>query len=100
MIAGLPIWPLLAGPAIGFTVMAFRALVSVGQPACPTCGKRSRSASDGDAYYAGAVSGFASGSYAGARLARDVRAVQTGRVGNRIYNKAVGRLLVSRMYRR
>lgn len=37
--------------------------------------------------------------YVGARLTRDVRAVQTGRIGPRIANRLIGRL-VARLLRR
>jgi hypothetical protein len=37
--------------------------------------------------------------YRGARFLGDVRAVQTGRVGRRVYNRALGRLL-TRLFRR
>jgi hypothetical protein len=70
-------------------------------PPCAACGQRSRRAARYNAAAAtGAVTAFASGSYAGARAARDLHAVETGRVGNRIWNIAVGRKLVSKLYRR
>ena len=37
--------------------------------------------------------------YAGARLSRDVRAVQTGRIGQRVTNRLIGRLLARLMRR-
>ncbi len=52
----------------------------------------------GAAYAAGAVTAFASGSYAGARMARNVHAVTTGRVLRRAVNIGIGRALVSRMW--
>jgi hypothetical protein len=63
---------------------------------CKACGTRHSRAP----YAVGAVSAFAAGSYYGARRARDMHAVLTGRIGNRLVNKAIGRGIVSRLYRR
>lgn len=47
---------------------------------------------------AGTLSAFATGSYAGARMARNLHAVTTGRIAPRLANIAVGRSVVSKVW--
>lgn len=94
---------MLIGGGAALALTFVRCVIASGErnlSACPTCGVHSRAGHVAAARAAGAVSGFASGSYAGARAARDLHAVTSGRVGTRIGNKIIGRTLVSRMWLR
>jgi hypothetical protein len=86
----VPQHPYITGGIIGL-VWAFRPHLKV---SCPTCGTRHSRAP----YAVGALTAFGAGSYYGARRARDLHALMTGRIGPRIANKIIGRTIVRRMW--